>query len=109
MKQVLWVLQCMLTFLFSQAGGVRFRAFSDKIFNILLNNHRLVQVRGIRRRDALSRWSNIGSMTSYGSRQPVGGIKGDIYGPYACHKGDTPDDLRAVMRHALASSSAPLL
>ncbi|KAJ7217990.1 hypothetical protein GGX14DRAFT_390699 [Mycena pura] len=82
-------------------GGVRFPAFSDKIFNILLNNHRLVQVRGIRRREALSRWRHISAITPYGSWQPIGGMKGDIYGPYACHKGDTPDDLRAVMRHAL--------
>jgi hypothetical protein len=41
-----------------------------------------------------------GSMTGAGACQPMGGIKGDVYGPYACHRGDTPDDIRALFRHA---------
>ncbi|KAJ7678685.1 hypothetical protein B0H17DRAFT_1139241 [Mycena rosella] len=35
-----------------------------------------------------------------GTRQAQGGAKGDVYGPYACHSGDTADDIKALFRHA---------
>ncbi|KAJ7668288.1 hypothetical protein B0H17DRAFT_1142417, partial [Mycena rosella] len=47
-------------------------------------------VRAIRCREALEAW-RYGSMTAAGNRQASGGGKGDIYGPYACHEGDTPE------------------
>ncbi|KAK7053938.1 hypothetical protein R3P38DRAFT_2501047 [Favolaschia claudopus] len=78
-------------------GGVRFKPFSDKTLARLLHNHRLVLVRGIRRRDIMQWWS-YGSMTATGSRQPNGGLKGDGYRAYACHRGDTPDDIKATVR-----------
>ncbi|KAJ7709488.1 hypothetical protein B0H17DRAFT_1190693 [Mycena rosella] len=31
----------------------------------------------------------------------MGGKHGDIYGPYARHTGDTPDDIKALFRHAV--------
>ncbi|KAF8130485.1 hypothetical protein K438DRAFT_860118 [Mycena galopus ATCC 62051] len=40
-------------------------------------------------------------MTARGSRQPIGGRKGDVYGPYACHRGDTRDDIKALFRDAM--------
>jgi hypothetical protein len=66
----------------------------------LLSNHRRVTVRGVRRRDDIEKW-NHGSMTATGARQPKGGTKGDGYGPYACHSGNTLDDIRALFRHAV--------
>jgi len=44
-----------------------------------------------------------GTMTATGSRQASGGALGDTYGPYACHTGNTPDDIKALFRHAVAS------
>lgn len=70
----------------------------------LISNHHCVLVRGVRRRGEMERW-NYGSMTGNGPRQPKGGLPGDVYGPYACHKGNTPDDIRALFRHALVSTS----
>ncbi|KAJ7222291.1 hypothetical protein GGX14DRAFT_388107 [Mycena pura] len=84
-------------------GGVRFGAYPPGALRMLQYNHRLVRVRAIRRREALDRWSNIGKMSGAGVRQPVGGGKADIYGPYACHDGNTPDDIKALFRHGLAS------
>jgi hypothetical protein len=86
-----------------QVGGVSFNAFTPQTLKILQDNHRLVRVRGIRRREAMAHWGHIGSMTGVGSRMPNGGRKGDGYAPYACHRGDTPDDIKAVMRHGLVS------
>ncbi|KAF7336680.1 hypothetical protein MVEN_02103000 [Mycena venus] len=80
-------------------GGVRFKPFSEKTLARLVNNHRLVKVRAIRRRDIMQRWS-YGTMTGSGSGQPKGGRKGSVYGPYACHRGDTPDDIKALFRGA---------
>ncbi|KAJ7667030.1 hypothetical protein B0H17DRAFT_1252143 [Mycena rosella] len=34
-------------------------------------------------------------------RQASGGKLGNIYGPYACHQGHTPDDIKALFRHAV--------
>ncbi|KAF7315105.1 hypothetical protein MIND_00024800 [Mycena indigotica] len=82
-------------------GGVNFCAFSEDIMKILRENHRLVQVNGIRRRAAMDNWSHIGTMTGYGTRQPKGGVKGDIYNAYAKHSGATPEDLLGLMRHAM--------
>ncbi|KAJ7431287.1 hypothetical protein B0H11DRAFT_2210433 [Mycena galericulata] len=44
-----------------------------------------------------------GSMTPQGNRMPMGGIKGDGYGLYACHSGDSVDDIKALFRHAVDS------
>ncbi|KAJ7612385.1 hypothetical protein DFH06DRAFT_1371504 [Mycena polygramma] len=85
-------------------GGVRFKPFSKPILGRLNDNHRLVQVRAIRRRDMMQRWA-YGSITGRGSRQPSGGRKGDCYGPYACHRGDTPDDIRALFRDAVSTDA----
>ncbi|KAJ7086967.1 hypothetical protein C8R44DRAFT_893365 [Mycena epipterygia] len=81
-------------------GGVRFKAFSKATLAQLVSNHRRVRVRAIRRQNAMQAWA-YGSMTATGSRQPMGGYKGDGYGPYECHRGDTPDDIRALFRHAV--------
>ncbi|KAJ7343247.1 hypothetical protein DFH08DRAFT_962375 [Mycena albidolilacea] len=81
-------------------SGVRFKPFSKKTLARLINNHRLVKIRAIRRRDMLHRW-RYGTMTAAGSRQPAQGRKGDVYGPYACHRGDTPDDIKALFREAV--------
>ncbi|KAJ7107355.1 hypothetical protein C8R44DRAFT_885376 [Mycena epipterygia] len=81
-------------------GGVRFKAFFKATLAQLVSNHRRVRVRAIRRQNAMQAWA-YGSMTATGSRQPMGGYKGDGYGPYECHRGDTPDDIRALFRHAV--------
>ncbi|KAJ6497198.1 hypothetical protein C8R47DRAFT_1069243 [Mycena vitilis] len=81
-------------------GGVRYAAMKPPTLEQLLSNHRLVTVRGVRRRDDIDRW-NHGSMTGTGPRQPKGGTEGDGYGPYACHNGNTTDDIRALFRHAV--------
>lgn len=79
--------------------------FSEEILKILQDNHRLVKVRGIQRREALARWSHIGTMTGLGTHQPSGGFKGSVYNPYACHSGETPEDLLALLRQALVCFS----
>ncbi|KAJ7770945.1 hypothetical protein DFH07DRAFT_953942 [Mycena maculata] len=83
-----------------RVGGVRFKAFSRKTLIQLRDNHRRVVVRAIRRREAMEAWA-YGTMTGSGSRQAAGGYKGDGYGPYACHHWDTPDDIKALFRHAV--------
>ncbi|KAJ6625544.1 hypothetical protein B0H10DRAFT_1942445 [Mycena sp. CBHHK59/15] len=84
----------------SKVGGVRYKALSQDTLHLLQNNHRLIQVRAVRRRKEMEAWA-YGTMTPSGSRQPMGGRKGDGYGPYPDHKGDTPDDIKALFRHAL--------
>ncbi|KAJ7439729.1 hypothetical protein B0H11DRAFT_2253636 [Mycena galericulata] len=84
---------------FKTVGGVRFKAFSEEILAQLIDNHRRVEVRAIRRRAEMEAWA-YGTMTGGGSRQPAGGRQGDGYGPYACHRGDTPDDIKALFRLA---------
>ncbi|KAJ7770154.1 hypothetical protein DFH07DRAFT_953986 [Mycena maculata] len=81
-------------------GGVSFEVFSKKTLAQLIDNHRRIKVRAIRRREAMQEWA-YGKMTGTGPRMPRGGRQGDGYGPYACHKGDTPDDIRALFRHAV--------
>ncbi|KAJ7486072.1 hypothetical protein B0H11DRAFT_2231005 [Mycena galericulata] len=81
-------------------GGVRYNAFEPTILQRLINNHRRVKVRGVRRRGILQRW-NHGTMTPSGHRQPRGGIRGDGYGPYSAHRGDTIDDIKALFCHAV--------
>ncbi|KAK6971899.1 hypothetical protein R3P38DRAFT_3336500 [Favolaschia claudopus] len=78
-------------------GGVRFKPFSEETLEQLLYNHSLVITRAIRRRAIMQIWA-YGTMTAAGSRQPVGGAKGDTYGPYASHRGDTEDDAIALFR-----------
>jgi hypothetical protein len=87
-----------------QVGGVRYHAMVPETLEQLISNHRMVVVRGVRRRGDIEHW-NYGSMTGSGPRQAKGGIPGDVYGPYACHKGNTVDDIRALFRHALVSNS----
>ncbi|KAJ7054118.1 hypothetical protein C8F01DRAFT_1259870 [Mycena amicta] len=82
-------------------GGVSFGTFSEDIMEILEENHSYVQIRGLRRRAALAKWSAIGTMTAFGSRLPNGGVLGDIYNAYAAHSGITAEDLHALMRQAL--------
>ncbi|KAK7006828.1 hypothetical protein R3P38DRAFT_2793508 [Favolaschia claudopus] len=84
-------------FSWEYVGGVRFKPFSEKTLARLIYNHRLVVVRAIRRRAIMQMWA-YGTMTATGSRQPSGGGKGDGYGPYACHRGDTVDDISAMAR-----------
>ncbi|KAJ6464716.1 hypothetical protein DFH09DRAFT_1346753 [Mycena vulgaris] len=81
-------------------GGVRYRALSPQVLNRLIEDHRRVEVHGVRRREALQAWS-YGDMTPSGTRQANGGYEGDVYGPYACHNGDTPDDIKALFRHGV--------
>ncbi|KAJ7431307.1 hypothetical protein B0H11DRAFT_2131475 [Mycena galericulata] len=81
-------------------GGVRFNALSPETLKIMQDNHRLVRIRAIRRRADMQAWA-YGSMTATGSRMPMGGLKGDGYAPYACHSGDTVDDIKALFRHAV--------
>ncbi|KAJ7131747.1 hypothetical protein C8R43DRAFT_1133683 [Mycena crocata] len=81
-------------------GGVRFEAMSRPTLCELILNHRQVKVRTIRRRAEMQRWA-YGKMTGGGNRQPNGGSRDDGYGPYACHNGDTPDDIRALFRGAV--------
>ncbi|KAK7006866.1 hypothetical protein R3P38DRAFT_2555019 [Favolaschia claudopus] len=84
-------------FSWEYVGGVRFKPFSEETLARLIYNHRLVVVRAIRRRAIMQMWA-YGTMTATGSRQPSGGGKGDGYGPYACHRGDTVDDISAMAR-----------
>lgn len=91
----------------SKVGGVQFEAFSRRTLGKLIDNHRRVKVRAIRRREAMEAWA-YGTITGGGSRQPTGGRQGDGYGPYACHRGDTPDDIKALFRHAVVCSEASL-
>jgi hypothetical protein len=72
----------------------------------LVANHHRVVVHGVRRRDEMQRW-NYGTMTGGGPHQPNGGKTGDVYGPYACHSGATPDDIRALFQHAIVSHFSP--
>ncbi|KAJ7126411.1 hypothetical protein C8R43DRAFT_958148 [Mycena crocata] len=81
-------------------GRVRFEAMSRPTLRELILNHRRVKVRAIQRRAEMQRWA-YGKMTGGGNRQPNGGSRGDGYGPYACHNGDTPDDIRALFRGAV--------
>ncbi|KAJ7699612.1 hypothetical protein B0H17DRAFT_1129219 [Mycena rosella] len=81
-------------------GGVRYKAMQQKLLDLLIDNHRRVKVCGVRRRESMQAWSYEGSMTATGTRQAQGGLQGDVYGPYACHKGDTEDDIKALFRHA---------
>ncbi|KAJ7723851.1 hypothetical protein DFH07DRAFT_783457 [Mycena maculata] len=83
-------------------GGVSFEVFSKKTLAQLIDNHRRIKVRAIRRREAMQEWA-YGKMTGTGPRMPRGGRQGDGYGLYACHKGDTLDDIRALFRHAVVS------
>ncbi|KAJ7665866.1 hypothetical protein DFH06DRAFT_261486 [Mycena polygramma] len=81
-------------------GGVRYRVMYPKTLEQLLSSHRSVTVCGVRRRAEMERW-NYGTMTGEGPRQPMGGLEGDFYGPYACHSGNTPDAIRALFRQAV--------
>lgn len=91
--------QVLIDNIFFQVAGVRFRAFSENTLQRLQNNHRLITVRALKWREALHAW-NHGTMTALGSRQPVGGRRGDSYVPYAIHSGQTVDDIKALFRHA---------
>ncbi|KAJ7471241.1 hypothetical protein B0H11DRAFT_1919802 [Mycena galericulata] len=83
----------------SQVGGVRFRALSRKVLELLPHNHRLIRIRSVKRREAMQAWA-YGTMTPAGSRQAAGGRRGDTYGPYSDQNGDSADDIRALFRHA---------
>ncbi|KAJ6499746.1 hypothetical protein C8R47DRAFT_1068634 [Mycena vitilis] len=85
-------------------GGVRYKPFSQKTVTRLLHDHRLVKSRALRRRAMLQRWA-YGTMTGGGSRPPMGGRRGDVYGPYAAHLGGTPDDIRAMFREAVSADA----
>ncbi|KAJ7228254.1 hypothetical protein GGX14DRAFT_554355 [Mycena pura] len=78
-------------------GGVRFKAYSRKTLHERITNQRRLVLRAIHRRDILERFG-YGKMSGGGSRQPSGGYEGDIYGPYAIHSGETPDDIAALFR-----------
>ncbi|KAK7021549.1 hypothetical protein R3P38DRAFT_2780766 [Favolaschia claudopus] len=82
-------------------GGVRFEVFSAETLAILLDNHRLVEIVAIERREEIDRW-NPGTMTGSGTRQPAGGYKGDGYGPYPSHQGRTPQEIKAVSRQGIS-------
>ncbi|KAJ7738866.1 hypothetical protein DFH07DRAFT_965964 [Mycena maculata] len=60
-------------------GGVRYQVFGKRILQELIANHWRVKVRAIRRREEI----------------------GDGYGPYSSHKGETPDDIKALFRQAV--------
>ncbi|KAJ7747174.1 hypothetical protein DFH07DRAFT_962659 [Mycena maculata] len=81
-------------------GGVRFRALSPEALHQLQENHRVVSIRAVKRREALEAYA-YGSMTPAGPRQATGGWKGDTYAPYAMHHGDTIQDFEALFRHGL--------
>ncbi|KAJ7883037.1 hypothetical protein B0H14DRAFT_2565112 [Mycena olivaceomarginata] len=55
-------------------GGVRYHAMVPETLEQLISNHYMVVVHG---------------------------IPGDVYGLYACHKGNTVDDIQALFHHAL--------
>ncbi|KAJ7510391.1 hypothetical protein B0H11DRAFT_2216191 [Mycena galericulata] len=80
-------------------GGVRFRALSRKVLELLRHNHRLIRVRSVKRRAEMQAWA-YGTMTPSGSRQAAGGRRGDAYGPYPDQNGDSADDIRALFRLA---------
>ncbi|KAK7016032.1 hypothetical protein R3P38DRAFT_2543195 [Favolaschia claudopus] len=82
-------------------GGVRFEVFSAETLAILLDNHRLVEIVAIERREEIDRW-NPGTMTGPGTRQPAGGYKGDGYGAYPSHQGRTPQEIKAVSRQGIS-------
>ncbi|KAK7013918.1 hypothetical protein R3P38DRAFT_3206486 [Favolaschia claudopus] len=75
-------------------GGVRFQVFSDETLAFLIENHRLIKVVAIHRREDMQRW-NPGTMTASGSRQPAGGYLGDGYGAYPSHLGHSSSEVRA--------------
>ncbi|KAJ7708802.1 hypothetical protein B0H17DRAFT_1124603 [Mycena rosella] len=81
-------------------GGVQYSALTKRTWRRLVHNHWRVKVRAIRRRETMEAWA-YGSMTASGNRQASGGKLGDIYGPYARHQGHTPDDIKALFRHAV--------
>ncbi|KAJ7707385.1 hypothetical protein B0H17DRAFT_1125201 [Mycena rosella] len=81
-------------------GGVRYNMMQPKLLECLIDNHQRVKLRGVHRREAMQAWSTYGSMTAAGTCQVQGGAKGDVYGPYACHSGDTADDIKALFCHA---------
>ncbi|KAJ7107303.1 hypothetical protein C8R43DRAFT_963132 [Mycena crocata] len=81
-------------------GGVRFNALSPKALKITQDNHSLVRIQAIRRREDMQLWAR-GSMTGTGSCMPMGGKLGDGYAPYACHSGDSVEDIEALFRHAV--------
>ncbi|KAJ7129838.1 hypothetical protein C8R43DRAFT_1240018 [Mycena crocata] len=81
-------------------GGVRFNALSAKTLRVMQDNHRLVRVRGLKRRDEIDEWA-YGTMTGSGSRLPIGGKLGDGYAPYARHSGGSVEDIKALFRHAM--------
>ncbi|KAJ7681162.1 hypothetical protein B0H17DRAFT_1205978 [Mycena rosella] len=81
-------------------AGVRFKALSPTTLKIMQENHQQVRIRTIRRRADMQAWA-YGNMTATGSRMPMGGKKGDGYAPYACHSGDSVDDVKALFRHAV--------
>ncbi|KAJ7152312.1 hypothetical protein C8R43DRAFT_950915 [Mycena crocata] len=81
-------------------GGVRFNALSSKTLRVMQDNHRLVRVRGLKRRDEIDEWA-YGTMTGTGSRLPIGGKLGDGYAPYARHSGDSVEDIKVLFRHAM--------
>ncbi|KAK7035186.1 hypothetical protein R3P38DRAFT_2518625 [Favolaschia claudopus] len=82
-------------------GGVRFEVFSAETLAILLDNHRLVEIVAIERREEIDRW-NPGTMTGSGTRQIAGGYKGDGYGAYPSHHGRTPQEIKAVGRQGIS-------
>ncbi|KAJ6495421.1 hypothetical protein C8R45DRAFT_1095055 [Mycena sanguinolenta] len=84
-------------------GGVRYHALDRETLDQLDRNHRAVAMQGVHRCNEIEAWNlNPNSMTGEGAQQPKGGRnQGDGYGPYACHSGRTPDDIRALFRHAV--------
>ncbi|KAJ7033323.1 hypothetical protein C8F04DRAFT_1184308 [Mycena alexandri] len=79
-------------------GGVRFKALSSEILHRLQDNHRLVSIRTVRRRESMEAYA-YGTMTAVGTRQATGGWRGDAYAPYAMHHGETIEDFEALFRH----------
>ncbi|KAJ7744461.1 hypothetical protein DFH07DRAFT_777037 [Mycena maculata] len=76
-------------------GGVSFEVFSKKTLAQLIDNHRRIKVRAIRRREAMQEWAyGVGVREMDMDHTPV---------TRACHKGDTPDDIRALFRHAVTN------
>ncbi|KAJ7145166.1 hypothetical protein C8R43DRAFT_1130226 [Mycena crocata] len=84
-------------------GGVRFNALSSKTLRVMQDNHRLVRVRGLKRRDEIDEWA-YGTMTGTGSRLPIGGKLGDGYAPYTRHSGDSVEDIKVLFRHAMVGT-----
>lgn len=88
-----------------EVGGVRFKPFSADLLQTMKDNHRLVCVRSVKRRESMEAWS-YGSMTAAGSREATGGRKGDTYAEYTIHSGKTVDDINALFRHAQVCHNA---